>query len=250
MLISVITATYNSERTLIDTIRSLQIQTFQSFESVFIDGNSKDSTLDIINRSELEQKQVYSEPDEGIYQAMNKGIAHAKGDVIGFLNSDDFYADENVLKDVAFLFKDPEVDACYGNLCYVGKQNKNKIVRHWKSESFKAGMFQKGWVPPHPTFFARREVYEKYGGFDTSFKIAADYELLLRMFEVEKIKTVYLPKVLVHMRLGGETNKSIQNIISQNQEIWKALKKHNLNPTLWSYFLSKTMNRLSQYLYK
>ncbi len=249
-MISVITATYNSERTLIDTIRSLQIQTFQSFESVFIDGNSKDSTLDIINRSELEQKQVYSEPDEGIYQAMNKGIAHAKGDVIGFLNSDDFYADENVLKDVAFLFKDPEVDACYGNLCYVGKQNKNKIVRHWKSESFKAGMFQKGWVPPHPTFFARREVYEKYGGFDTSFKIAADYELLLRMFEVEKIKTVYLPKVLVHMRLGGETNKSIQNIISQNQEIWKALKKHNLNPTLWSYFLSKTMNRLSQYLYK
>ena len=250
MLISVITASYNSEKTIADTIDSLQMQSYDSFESIFIDGKSSDGTLDIINQCELKLKQVYSEPDDGIYQAMNKGIAYAKGDVIGFLNSDDFYADKNVLKDVEFLFKDPEVDACYGDLCYVGKQNKNKIVRHWKSEPFKPGMFQKGWVPPHPTFFARREVYEKHGGFDTSFKIAADYELLLRMVEVNRINTIYIPKVMVHMRLGGETNKSVHNIIAQNQEIWKALKMHNLNPSLWSYFTSKTRNRLSQYVYK
>jgi len=250
MLISVITVSYNSEKTIIDTINSLQNQTLKSFESIFVDGNSSDGTLDKINQSELEQKQVYSEPDDGIYEAMNKGITHANGDVIGFLNSDDFYADKDVLKEVAFLFKDPEVDACYGDLCYVGKKNKNKVIRHWKSKPFTPGMFQKGWVPPHPTFFARREVYEKYGGFDTSYKIAADYELLLRMFEVNRINTTYIPKVLVHMRLGGETNKSIQNIIAQNQEIWKALKMYNLNPSLWSYFSSKTRNRLSQYVYK
>lgn len=250
MLISVITASYNSEATIADTIRSIEKQSFRSFESVFIDGNSSDSTVEQIRNSRIKQKQVYSEPDDGIYDAMNKGIDRAKGDVIGFLNSDDFYADEDVLRDVSFLFKDLRVDACYGDLCYVGKQNKDKIIRRWKSKSFKPGMFRKGWVPPHPTFFARREVYEKYGGFDTSYKIAADYELLLRMFEVNQINTIYIPRILVHMRLGGETNKSFKNIIIQNREIWKALKAHNMNPSVWSFFSSKTRDRLSQYFYR
>lgn len=247
MLISVITASYNSDATISDTIRSLENQSNESFESVFIDGNSSDNTLNLIHKSQIQNKQVYSEPDEGIYDAMNKGITHAKGDIVGFLNSDDFYADENVLKDVADVFKDPEVDACYGDLCYVGKKNKNKIIRHWKSEPFKPGMFRMGWVPPHPTFFARKEVYEKYGGFDKSYIIAADFELLLRMFEVNKLNTMYIPRILVHMRLGGETNKSFQNIITQNIEIWKALKVHDMNPSLLSFFSSKTKNRLYQY---
>lgn len=247
MLISVITASYNSDATISDTIRSLENQSFKSFESVFIDGNSSDNTLNLIHKSQIQNKQVYSEPDDGIYDAMNKGIKHAEGDIIGFLNSDDFYADENVLRDVAYTFKDCGVDACYGDLCYVGKYNKNKIIRRWKSEPFKPGMFRIGWVPPHPTFFVRREFYEKYGGFDLSYKIAADYELLLRMFEVNKLNTTYIPRILVHMRLGGETNRSLQNIVAQNSEIWKALKAHDMNPSLGSFFSRKIRNRLSQY---
>lgn len=247
MLISVITASYNSGSTIKDTIHSLEGQSYQSYESVFIDGSSTDNTLEIIRNSKINKKQIYSEPDDGIYDAMNKGIKSAKGDIIGFLNSDDFYADKDVLKEVALLFKNFNIDACYGDLCYVSKQNKNKIVRHWKSEDFKPGMFLKGWVPPHPTFFARKEVYEKYGGFNLSYQIAADYELLLRLFEVTSINTVYIPKTLIHMRLGGETNKSLKNIVMQNQEIWKALKAHDMKPSLFSFFSNKTIHRLSQF---
>ncbi len=250
MLISVITASYNSGSTIKDTIQSLESQSYQSYESVFIDGASTDNTLNIIRNSNIKKKHIISEPDNGIYDAMNKGIEHAEGEIVGFLNSDDFYADENVLRDVAFLFEDPDVDACYGDLCYVGKQNKNRIVRHWKSEPFKPGMFLKGWVPPHPTFFARKELYEKYGGFDPSYAIAADYELLLRMFEVHMIYTVYIPKTLIHMRLGGETNKSFRNIVAQNREIWRALTAHDMNPSLWSFFSNKTKNRLGQFYKK
>lgn len=248
VLISVITASYNSGKTIGDTLKSIEAQSYSAYESIFIDGNSSDDTVEQIEKSKIAQKKVISEPDNGIYDAMNKGINRAEGDIIGFLNSDDFYPDSDVLRDVAYLFEDPTVEACYGDLCYVRKANKEKIVRHWESESYREGLFRTGWVPPHPTFYARRGIYEKYGGFNLNYKIAADYELLLRMIAVHKINTIYLPRVMVHMRYGGETNKSLGNIYKQNKEILKALKQHRQHVSPVGFFYEKAKLRAAQYI--
>lgn len=248
VLISVITASYNSGKTIGDTLRSIEEQSYSDYESIFIDGDSTDDTVEQIRGSNISRKEIVSEPDSGIYDAMNRGISLAKGDVIGFLNSDDFYPDKDVLRDVAYLFEDPTVEACYGNLCYVRKANKEKIVRHWESESYREGLFCTGWVPPHPTFYARREIYERYGGFNQNYKIAADYELLLRMIAVHKINTIYLPRVMVHMRYGGETNKSLGNIYKQNKEILKALKQHHQHVSPAEFFYEKAKLRAVQYI--
>ena len=248
VLISLITASYNSGSTIGDTLRSIEQQSYSDVEAIFIDGNSSDDTVKQIHNSEITRKKIISEPDGGIYDAMNKGISRAKGDIIGFLNSDDFYPDKDVLRDVAYLFEDPAIDACYGDLCYVRKANKQKIVRRWKSDPYREGLFSRGWVPPHPTFYARREVYEKYGGFDLNFKIAADYELLLRMIAVHRVNAVYLPRVMVHMRYGGETNKSLSNIYKQNLEILQALKKHQQHVSPAGFFYRKAKLRAVQYI--
>lgn len=247
MLISVITACYNSGATIGDTLKSIESQTYSSYESLFIDGNSSDDTIDQIRNSKISQKNIISEPDSGIYDAMNKGIIQAKGDVIGFLNSDDFYSNKDVLSRIAQIFKDQTVDACYGDLCYIKKKG-GGIVRRWISEPYREGLFMQGWVPPHPTFYARREVYEKFGGFNLKYKIAADYELLLRMLAVEKINAIYLPTILVYMRYGGETNKSLSNIYKQNKEILRALKQHRQKVSSTKFFYQKSKMRVFQYL--
>lgn len=248
--LSIITACYNSRATIADTIQSIKEQTYTNIESVFIDGGSNDGTAEYIQEHKPEGAVLISEPDSGLYDAMNKGLKMATGDVIGLLNSDDFYPEKSVLETIVPFFSDPKTDACYGDLRYVHKMNTDKIIRLWKSESFKPGLFKTGWVPPHPTFYARRSVYQKYGYFDLDYKIAADYEFLLRMFEVNRINAAYIPRVLVHMRLGGETNKSIRNIVNQNREIWQALKKHGLDPAFWNFFTSKARQRFSQYVKK
>ncbi len=179
---------------------------------------------------------------------MNKGISLATGDVIGTLNADDFYVSDSVLKDVSKIFEDPTVEACFADLVYVDQHNTSNTVRYWKSRDYIPGLFKSGWMPAHPTFFARRSVYERLGMFNLNYKIAADFELLFRLIEQNNIKTKYLPKVLVKMRLGGTTNKSISNIMRQNKEIITILKKQYSDISLVKFILNKLYNRFFQYI--
>lgn len=248
LTISVITVCRNSEATIDDTLQSVASQTYPAVDHVIVDGGSTDGTMTIVNRRRQRVSQVVSEPDRGIYDAMNKGIRMATGDVIGFINSDDFYAGTHVLAMVAEAFADPSIDACYGDVSMVAQNNLKRIVRYWRSSPFKPRMFATGWCPPHPTFFVRRSVYERLGVFDLTYKIAADVELMMRFLESHRIRSRYLPHVLVTYRMGGTTNKSIATILRQNREIWTALSKHDLKPPLLLFAAGKFLSRGRQFL--
>lgn len=250
MKISVITVVFNGAATIFDTLSSVIRQTYPNIEHLIIDGDSKDETLAIIRRIVSPQMQVVSEPDMGIYDAMNKGIAAATGEIIGFINSDDFYSTPDVLNRVAEIFQDESIEACYGDLCYVQYADTSKTVRYWKSKNFVSGLFAKGWCPPHPTFFARRTIYEKIGGFDLSYSIAADFELMMRFLEVHNIRAKYIPDVLVNMRVGGVSNRSIKNIIVQNLEILRALKSHGFHINLFQFFGRKLIFKGKQFFFR
>lgn len=237
---------YNSEKTIRNTLESVANQENVNVEHLLIDGASTDNTVNIIQQYGSVTK-LLSEPDKGIYDAMNKGIALADGDVIGTLNADDFYANDKVLAEVAKVFLDPSIEACYADLVYVRQNNVNQIVRFWKSKDYEPGLFKSGWMPAHPTFFVRKSVYNKFGDFDLSYKIAADFELLFRFIEKNAIKTQYLPRVLVKMRLGGTTNKNISNIVRQNKEIASILIKQYTNFSTTKFILTKLLNRLLQF---
>ncbi|MFI5154414.1 MAG: glycosyltransferase, partial [Chitinophagales bacterium] len=189
------------------------------------------------------------EEDSGIYDAMNKGIQAASGDVIGILNSDDIYANEKVLSRVAAVFADPGIDACYADLQYVHKEDQNKVVRVWKSGHFKSRSFYWGWMPPHPTFFVRRSVYEKVGLFNISLKSAADYEMMLRILVKYKLRAKYIPEVLVKMRMGGISNASILNRVRANKEDRLAWKINGLQPYFFTLYV-KPFRKISQFLIK
>lgn len=228
MRISIITATYNSAASIKDCLSSVNIQTFQNIEHIIIDGASTDNTLEIIKSTPNRITKIISEPDRGIYDAMNKGIAIATGDIIGILNSDDFLASEDILELIAKTFEQNKGDAIFGNLDFVASNNTEKVIRKWKSTPFKQGSFAKGWHSPHPTFYVRREIYEKYGMFDVSLNVSADFEIMLRFIERYKIKTHYLDRVIVKMRYGGESTGSIRKIIRGNRNIIKAFKKNGI----------------------
>ena len=218
MKVSIITVTLNSEKYLEDTLLSIFSQTYHNIESIVIDGNSTDGTLSILQKCQKQIKFI-SEPDSGIYDAMNKGLKIATGDIICFLNSDDFYASNNVLSSVNKIFIDnPTLDACYSDLIYIDSLNTSKIIRYWKSGNFNFGSFAKGWCPPHPTFFVKSSVYKRYGRFNTKFKIASDAELMMRFLEVKKIKVKYIPKIWIKFRVGGISNRNLINIFKQNIE--------------------------------
>lgn len=228
MKISIITATYNSDKTIIDCLKSVFSQTYKNFELIIIDGKSSDCTLNYIS-SYSSLVRIYSEKDEGIYDAMNKGISLATGDIIAILNSDDLYYSNDVLENVVSEFENDEnLDIVYGNLVYVDQVNTNKIKRKWVSKDFYNNFFEEGNVPPHPSLFLKRGVYEKSGNFNLEFKLAADYEFMLRIFKKHNFNSKYINKCFVRMRLGGATNKSILNIFKQNVEIFKAWKENNL----------------------
>lgn len=248
-LISVITVCFNSSATIEDTINSVEAQIYSNVEHLVIDGASTDSTMEIVGQH-ASIKRAISEPDGGIYDAMNKGISIAQGEIIGMLNADDLYADDDVLSRVSELFSDASIDACYADLVYVKQQDTNVIVRYWKSREFESGLFKDGWMPAHPTFFVRKSVYERLGGFDLNYKIAADFELLFRFIEQHKIRTRYLPKVLVKMRLGGTTNKSLANIYKQNREILRVLKCNYSRFSISNFILNKAISRFTQFLTK
>lgn len=223
--ISVITATWNCAATMGDCLDSVAEQNWTNREHVVIDGGSRDGTVEVLDARRSELSVLVSEPDNGIYDALNKGIARASGDVVGFLHADDVYAGPDVLAHVAEAFADPSVTAVYGDLQYVRKDDTNHVVRHWKSAPFSRRRLAWGWMPPHPTLYVRREWYERIGGFDTRYRIAADYFSILTMFSHPEFKAVYLPEVLVKMRLGGESNRSLGNILCKSREDLDALRR-------------------------
>lgn len=247
MKITIITVCYNSAATISDVLHSVDSQTWPNIEHWVIDGASRDGTLDLLQAHATPWRHVLSESDCGIYDAMNKGLALATGDVVGFLNSDDIFAHPEVVSTIAQTMHDRSIDACYGDLVYVAPNDMSKVVRYWKSQKYRHGLFDRGWVPAHPTFYARRELYEKYGGFDTEMRLAADFDILLRFFEAYKINTSYIPQVMVRMRLGGATNGSFKNVLRQNIEISQAFKKYGLSAGP-KPFIFKLMSRFSQFL--
>lgn len=247
MKITVITVAYNSAATISDTLESVARQSYRDVEHLVIDGASKDNTVDIVRAIGNPRIRLISEPDKGIYDAMNKGLDHAAGEVVGFLNSDDFYSNDEVLTEVAKAFEDPAVDACFADLVYVTTDNR-RVVRYWKSRPFERGSFAKGWCPAHPTFYVRRSAIERLGPFDLSYKLAADTEFMMRYLEKGHLKTAYVPKVWVRMRVGGATNVSLKNILSQNREIFHALEKNGVSHSAFSFWAHKLASRIWQRL--
>lgn len=245
--ISVVTVCWNSEATIEDTLRSVAGQTYPSVEHIVVDGSSSDGTMKIVERFPHVAKAV-SEPDRGIYDAMNKGIRMSTGEIIGTINADDFYAAPDVLARVAAVFEDPTIDVCYGDLCYVGYRDPTRIIRYWRSSEFKPDLYMHGWCPPHPTFFVRRSVYDRLGTYDLSYKIAADVEFTMRYLVKHRVRSRYLAHVLVKMRLGGTTNNSVGNILKQNLEIWRALKAHGPRSSISRFLGGKVVSRLKQFL--
>jgi len=258
--ISIITATLNSAFTLSECLQSITSQNYPN-EHIIIDGASTDTTLEIVRRISPTSR-ILSEPDKGIYDAMNKGIDLATGEVVGILNADDFYASTHVLEKVARAFEDPAVMTCYGDLEYIlpsaersgGKAEPStsqpvsgfSVYRYWKSGAFSPEKFYWGWMPPHPTFFVRRSIYEKFGKFRPDLGTAADYELMLRFLLKERISSVYIPDVLVRMRAGGASNRSLLSRLRANRMDYKAWKANGLKPYPWTLFC-KPLRKISQW---
>jgi len=248
MKVSIITVTFNCISVINDCLESIKAQEYKDIEHIVVDGASTDKTLSLLNAKRDQIQVLISEKDKGIYDAMNKGINLAKGDIIGFLNSDDIYASNNVLSKVASLFNNnPMLDACYADLVYTNKFDTSKNIRYWKSNKFIPGSFSKGWCPPHPTFFVRRAVYERLGIFNLNYSISADVELMMRFIEVNKINICYVPEVWVKMRMGGLSNSNFKNIFKQNLEVLNALNKHDRPKNFFMFFIYKFFSRLKQF---
>lgn len=245
--ISIITASFNAGDTIADCLKSVASQT--ACQHLIIDGASTDGTLAFLESYSGHPITWRSAPDRGVYDAMNQGIAMATGEIIGILNADDCYATDDVLATVAAAFAIPGVDACYGDLCYVDAERLAKITRYWRAGSFSPRAFYWGWMPPHPTFFVRRQVYERHGGFNLALSSAADYELMLRFLIRHQVKVVYIPKILVHMRQGGISNRSLANRLRANRNDRRAWAVNGLTPLPWT-FLAKPLRKVGQWWQK
>ena len=242
MKISIITATYNSEAHIADCVRSVNSQTYDNIEHIIIDGASKDNTVKIIEETPNRVTKIVSEPDKGIYDAMNKGIRMATGDVIGILNSDDFFTSDDVIETVVDTFNNNDIDALYGDVHFVDPDDLNKCVRYYSSAIFKPSLFRFGFMPAHPSFYMKRECYEKYGLYALDYKIASDYDLLIRYLYKEKINYKYLKKDFVTMRTGGVSTENFNSSVTLNREIVKACKKYGIKTNMFLLSL--------KYLYK
>ncbi|EKO3378592.1 glycosyltransferase [Vibrio fluvialis] len=228
MKVSIITATYNSSETIIDTLKSLEQQSYPDIEYIIVDGASKDNTLDIVRQNCTRVSKIISEPDKGIYDALNKGIQAATGDIIGFLHSDDLFAYPDAVADMVATLEENQSQAVYADLAYVSKDDTDNMIRLWTSGDYQRNKMLSGWMPPHPTFYMRRELYLSLGLFDLGFKIAADYDSLLRYLWSNKVSMSYLPKVLIKMRVGGASNRSLSNIYKKTCEDIQALKNNKV----------------------
>lgn len=242
MKISIITATYNSEATIRDTLESVNAQTYPHIEHIIVDGNSKDNTLEIVKKYGKRVSILISEPDNGIYDAMNKGIRAATGDVIGILNSDDFFTSNDVISAVVSTFKNNDIDAVFGDIHYVKPDNLNKCVRYYSSAAFNPSLFKFGIMPAHPSFYVKRSCYEKYGLYSLDYKIASDFDLLIRFLYTHKIKYRYLKKDFVTMRTGGASTKNLNSRMLLNKEDLKACRKYGIATNIFMIMF--------KYLYK
>ena len=247
MKISVITAVYNRVATVGEALDSVRAQTWPDVQHVVIDGASTDGTRELLEARRDDVAVLVSEPDKGIYDALNKGIALATGDVVGLMHSDDLYADEHVLADVAAAFADPQVDAVYGDLDYVAQGDTNRVIRRWRSGEYSPALLARGWMPPHPTLYLRRQVIERWGPFDASLRIAADYDAILRYFGRGAIRPAYVPRVLVKMRVGGESNRSLGRMFRKSREDYAALRRNNVGGL--GALLQKNFSKIGQFFY-
>ncbi len=242
MRISIITATYNSLAHIADCVKSVNDQTYHDIEHIIVDGASKDNTLDIVNGIPNRVGKIICEPDKGIYDAMNKGIQAATGDVIGILNSDDFFTSNDVIQTVVDSFKNNDIDALYGDVHFVSPENLYKSVRYYSSSVFKTSLFRFGLMPAHPSFYMKKECYDKYGLYALDYKIASDYDLLIRYFYKEKINYKYIKKDFVTMRTGGVSTENFHSRVKFNKEIVRACRKYGIYTNMFMLSL--------KYLYK
>ncbi len=247
-LISIIIPTNNSENTIKDTLGSIKNQIFKNYEIIVIDKRSTDNTIKIIRKEKLKSR-IYIGRDTGIYDAINKGILKSKGSIISILHSDDYYYDKYTLLNVAESFYENNVDIVYGNLLYVKKNNKNFVIRYWRSSTFKKNLFMKGWSPPHPTFFCTKKAYINEKFYKTNIGNSSDIELMYRYLEIIGLRSKYLNKILVVMRYGGVSNNSLLKIIKQNITVLKFLKIYNNPSAIINFFFHKLVDRFRQFLY-
>ncbi len=246
MKVSLITISYNSQETIEDTIKSVAAQDYKNIEYIVVDGASSDKTTDIIKSYDQHIHKWVSEPDKGIYDAMNKGVMLATGELVGILNSDDFYAHSGVITEIVRKISEHQTDSIYADLVYVDREDTDKVTRKWISGHYVKGAFLKGWMPPHPTFFLKKSIYQKHGLYETSLKSAADYELMLRMLHKHEISTCYLPETITKMRVGGESNVSLKNRIRANKEDRKAWKMNGLQPNALT-LIRKPLSKIKQF---
>ena len=249
MKVSIITVSLNSCDTIEDSIQSVLNQKYENIEYIIVDGGSSDGTVEIIQKHQDKIAKWVSEYDKGIYHALNKGLKMSTGDIIGFLHADDVYAHNLVIDLIVSRMMNYDTESCYGDLLYVHKKDINKTIRYWKSCPYHEGLFKKGWMPPHPTFFVRRKIYDRYGYFNTEFKIAADYELMLRFLGKKMISTHYIPEILIRMRVGGISNRNFKNLVLKTSEDYKAWKVNNLKGSSLT-ILRKNLNKIPQFFRK
>lgn len=243
MKISVITATYNSENVISNSLLSILNQNFIDFEIVSIDGKSSDNTCLVINSLLRDCDIKISEADSGIYDALNKGVSIANGDIIGILHSDDVYSSYNILQQIINLFEKTNCDGVYGDLNFV---KNGQIIRKWRSKKINPSLLNTGWMPPHPTLFLKKEVFEKHGFYDTNFKIAADYDFILRIFKDDKLKFEYLPMVITNMSIGGVSTSGFRNLVIKSYEDYLVLKKNKMKLPFLILF-RKIVSKISQF---
>lgn len=247
MKVSLITIAYNSAETIEDTIKSIVAQDYSNIEYIIIDGGSTDNTLSIVDKFKDSITTIISEPDKGIYDAMNKGVQNATGDIVGILNSDDIYADNKVVSRIVEAIGNK--DSIYADLVYVDRDNTDKVTRYWKSGKYRMGIFKKGWMPPHPTFFIKKSCYDQYGIYNLQLKSAADYELMLRMLHKHNISVAYLPEVITKMRIGGQSNATLLNRLKANKEDKLAWIINDLKPGPLTLII-KPVRKISQFFKK
>lgn len=237
MKVTIITAVYNGAEHIKSCIESVLSQDHPDIEYIVVDGASKDNTLEIVKSFGSKIAKVISEKDKGMYDAMNKGLAHATGDIVGILNSDDFYANSHIISEIVSTFESSKADSLYADIAFVSKENLNKTVRYYSSGSFKPWKFRFGYMPAHPSFFLKRSIYEKYGFFKSDYKLCADFDLLVRLYHTHKISSIYLPKMVVKMRMGGKSNQSIENIMLLNREILRGCLENGINTNIAFIYL-------------
>ena len=251
MKVSIITPTFNSAKTIQSNLDSIKTQSFKDYQLIIIDNNSQDKTVEIIKKNNIKNIKFLIEEDLGIFDAINKGIVNSDNELISVLHSDDFYNNENVLKDIVEAFEEyKDSDIVYGDLMYVKKDNIDITLRYWKSGAYSKNLFFKGWHPPHPSFFAKKKLFEKYGYYDLDNGNSADVELMFRFLNTHNLKSKYLNKTLVKMRYGGASNKDVLSIIKQNIQIMKFLK---INRNIYKtsiFILYKILDRLKQFVFK